>query len=98
MNYLPLYTLCGVGIIYLFLHKTKKPKPKLVDTSKWTIKDWRLQMILSVIILENPSILKSVNKESDAFKYFIEIRKNLHDDNKHKAITDELTTNNLLIK
>lgn len=98
-NYLiPLYTFCGLGLCYVFFTRKKKPKPKLVDTSKWTIKDWQLETILSVLILENPNILKNVNKDTDAFKYFIEIRKNLHDENKRKEILQELVSQNLLIK
>lgn len=98
-NYLiPFYTFCGIGLCYLFFNRKRKPKPKLVDTSKWTIKDWQLETILSVLILENPNILKNVNKDTDAFKYFIEIRKKLHDDAKRKEILQELVNQNLLIK
>lgn len=99
MNYyLPIYTLFGVGAIYIFLHQTRKKPPKSIDTSHWNIKDWRLQVLLSIIILENPNILKNVNKDSDAFKYFVEIRKNLNDDIKRKEMLDELINKNLLTK
>jgi hypothetical protein len=99
MNYsLPLVTLCGVGVLYIFLSHTKTQKPKPVDTSNWTIKEWRLQVLLSIMILENPTILKNVNKESNTFKYFVEIRKNLNDDIKRKEIIKELINKNLLIK
>jgi hypothetical protein len=90
--------LCGVGIIYVIYNKGKKPKPKPIDTSKWTIRDWQLEIMLSVLILENPTILKIVNKETDAFKYLIEIRKNLQDDKKRQTILDELINHRLLLK
>lgn len=97
MNYyIPFYTICGIGILYLFVNQTKPQKPKLVDTSKWLVNDWRLQVILSIMILENPTILKNVNKESDAFKYFVEIRKHLIDNKQRKLLLEELTNKNLL--
>lgn len=99
MNYsLPLVTLCGIGVLYIFLSKVKTQKPKPVDTSTWTINDWRLQVLLSIMILENPTILKNVNKDSNTFKYFVEIRKNLNDDIKLQEIIKELINKNLLIK
>lgn len=97
-NYIPIYTLFGVGILYWVCKQTIKPIIKPVDTSNWTIKDWRLQVLLSVLILENPNILKTVNKESEAFKYFIEIRKYLNDNDKRQVLLEELANNNLLLK
>jgi len=96
--YLSIYTICGVGIFYFFTKKRTKVKPKLVDTSNWTIQDWKLYGILSIMILENPTMLKNVNKDSDAFKYFVEVRKHLNDKEKRKVILEELTDNNLLLK
>ena len=97
-NYIPIYTIATLGICYWLFKKTSKPVVKEVDTSNWTIKDWRLQVLLSILILENPSILKKVNKESESFKYFVEVRKHLNNDEKGQSILEELAANNLLLK
>lgn len=93
--YLP-FTFCGIGIIYMILKK--RTLLQLVDTSKWNSKEWRLQHILAIMILENPSILKRVNKNSDAFKYFIEVRNMLNNKKIHKQIIEELINKKLLNK
>lgn len=93
--YLP-FTFCGIGIIYMILQKRRQLQ--LVDTSIWTLKEWRLQHILVIMILENPSILKRVNKHSDAFKYFVEIRGMLNDKKIYKQLIEELINNKLLLK
>ena len=92
--YLP-FTFCSIGIVYMILQKRRQLQ--LVNTSKWTLKEWRLQHILAIMILENPSILKRVNKHSDAFKYFVEIRQMLNDKTIHKQFIEELINKKLLI-
>jgi hypothetical protein len=93
--YLP-FTFCGIGIAYMILQK--KRRLQLVDTSKWTVKEWRLYNILVIMILENPSILKRVNKNSDSFKYFVEIRQMLNNKKIYKQFIEELINNKLLLK
>ena len=91
--YLP-FTFCGIGIMYMILKK--RNILQLVDTSKWTSKEWRLQHILAIMILENPAILKRVNKNSDAFNYFVEVRKMLNNKIMYKELIDELINKKLL--